>query len=76
MHWITQVCIIVYCTLWVAHAYQLSSRDSTDGKKLRSGMVLFVDHDTGVHYVGSLFGGITPRINADGTPYWRTDNEE
>lgn len=34
----------------------------------RSGLILYVDHRTGLHYLqGGLFGGITPRLNADGT---------
>lgn len=43
------------------------SRDDTDqpGGK-RSGLTLYVDHGTGVEYVGTLMGGLTPRLDASG----------
>lgn len=33
---------------------------------LRSGLNLYIDHGTGVHYVGTSDGGLTPRVCADG----------
>lgn len=37
-------------------------RDSTDRKKKRSGFFLFKDHGTGVEYLATEFGGLTPRV--------------
>lgn len=48
----------------------LSGRDDTDdpnGK--RSGMILYTDHKTGCQYVGTVLGGITPRLDKDGKPF-------
>jgi hypothetical protein len=42
--------------------------DDTDGPNGRSGMILYTDHKTRVQYVGTLFGGITPRLDKDGKP--------
>lgn len=45
-------------------------RDSTDDPTgSRSGLVLYTDHATGVQYVGTAFGGITPRVALDGKLY-------
>lgn len=45
-----------------------SGRDDTDGPDGISHMMLFTDHATGVQYLASNpFGGLTPRLNADGT---------
>ena len=42
-------------------------RDDTDSPDKRSGMRLYTDHKTGLQYLGGMFGGITPRLNEDGT---------
>ena len=42
--------------------------DSTDkSNKHRSGVTLITDYGTGCQYLETNFGGITPRLNADGT---------
>lgn len=41
-------------------------RDDTDTADKRSGLVLYTDYNTGCQYVGTVFGGITPRLDADG----------
>ena len=55
-----------------------TGRDSTDKPKTGwwifdkgiSGLRVYVDHATGVHYVkSSMFDKLQVRINADGTPY-------
>lgn len=43
-----------------------SERDDTDPPEGRSGMVLYIDHRTGCHYVGNPMGGIMPRVDASG----------
>lgn len=41
--------------------------DSTDASaELRSDMVIFNDYGTGLQYLGSRRGGLTPRLDADG----------
>lgn len=50
--------------LWVV----FKPTDSTDrGRFGRSGVVLVVDDLTGCHYLRAPWGGIAPRMNADGT---------
>ena len=41
-------------------------KDSTDSKDERSQMSLFTDHGTGCQYLSRTFGGLTPRMGADG----------
>ena len=50
--------------LFISNTIALKN-DATDGKK-RSGMVLRIDHGTGCHYLESIMGGITPRLDTDG----------
>jgi len=39
-------------------------------KASTSGLKLYIDHETGVHYIkGGFFDKMQVRINADGTPY-------
>jgi len=33
----------------------------------RSRMSIYVDNRTGCHYLGKLFGGLTPRLRPDGS---------
>jgi len=41
--------------------------DSTDKSATqRSGMTLYIDNMTGCHYLGALFGGVTPRLDNTG----------
>jgi len=44
--------------------------DDTDNFKTgeRSNLALYIDHGTGVHYIKSPFGSLTPRLNKDGQP--------
>ena len=42
------------------------NRDDTDGEK-RSNMQLHTDHKTGCQYLSVNGGGLTPRLNADGS---------
>jgi hypothetical protein len=45
---------------------QLSPRDDSDGKK-RSGLKVRTDALTGIQYLETIGGGITPRLNRDGS---------
>ncbi len=53
--------------------YDKLCRDSTDapGRGGRSGLTLYVDHGTGVEYVSTIMGGLTPRVDAQGRPMVR-----
>ena len=46
-------------------AYDVTD-DAKNGK--RSGLHIYVDRETGVQYVGTIFGGLTPRLDAQGQP--------
>lgn len=49
----------------------LTPTDSTDISRWnRSGLGVYTDNATGVQYVkAGMFGGITPRLNSDGSVY-------
>ena len=46
--------------------HTVTQKNSTDSKDERSQMSLFTDHGTGCQYLGRTFGGLTPRMGADG----------
>ncbi|MXS85320.1 hypothetical protein ABO04_05145 [Nitrosomonas sp. HPC101] len=50
-----------------------STDDHVTGK--RSGMRILVDHETGLQYLNTFPGGLTPRLDADGK-HMRTTDEE
>lgn len=56
--------------LILAALFNGMSRDDTDNPEgKRSGLTLYTDHRTGCQYIqGSIFGGITPRLDANGKP--------
>lgn len=62
--------LIFMLTLFIGYDYVMPT-DSTDkDKHNRSGLSLYIDHGTGVHYVkGGFFGTLVPRLNSDGTLY-------
>ena len=43
-----------------------SASDRPGDYTLRSGLKLYIDHGTGVHYVGNDTGGLTPRLLENG----------
>lgn len=46
-----------------------TKRDSTDAPGERSGLTLYRDAATGVQYVGTVSGGLTPRVDQNGKPF-------
>ncbi len=60
------------------HVFRGWNEDTTDkpkGQKGRySGLTVFVDHATGVHYVSTSLGGLTVRLKHDGLPWTETDD--
>lgn len=57
---------ILFLAVLVALSY-IRPMDSTDyGRFGRSGLRLHIDSATGCHYVSTIFGGPTPRLDADG----------
>lgn len=63
--WIIAVMLVAVGLISYFKSYDAT--DSNGGS--RSGMRLFTDYETGVQYVGGPWGGITPRLRADGTLY-------
>lgn len=65
--WKKVAVLLVAAYFLVAAIGACSPRDATDpphGK--RSGMLLRTDYGTGCQYLAEPFGGITPRVDADG----------
>lgn len=42
--------------------------DGTDSPSHHSGMAIYTDHGTGCQYLGRVFGGLTPRLDANSKP--------
>ena len=61
-----QLLVIAALIAIAAAVSLLAPYDDTDPPNGRSGMALYTDHLTGCQYVGKPFGGITPRLRADG----------
>lgn len=70
LEWIGILCVplTVAAFLAVTDWFAPAPFDSTDAPPLRSGMRLYTDHGTGCEYLGTPFGGLTPRLNATGRP--------
>lgn len=58
------LCIWLYVCFNVVKG--LYTYDSTDNGKKRSGMAVHVDDKTGCHYISTMFGGPTPRLDKNG----------
>ena len=65
--------IIIFCWLWspkspVAHKHWFGDYDATDDweNKKRSGVSIVIDYGTGVQYIATPIGGITPRLDSNG----------
>jgi hypothetical protein len=50
----------------ILFSYYRLGADATDGVGVRSGLGLRTDSETGCQYLESRFGGLTPRLTADG----------
>lgn len=59
----------IFLIIVVTALHGRSSRDNTDPKGGRSGLVLYTDAATGVQYVGTVMGGLTVRVDRDGKPF-------
>ena len=58
--------ILVGGLIWFL-GYLLQPTDNTDEDRWRrSGMMLYTDAETGCQYLRAGFGGLTPRMAADG----------
>lgn len=62
------ICLLV---LLAPRALATGKKDDSDGvgKDKESGLFVHTDQKTGVQYVSTPLGGITPRLNPDGTPH-------
>lgn len=58
-----------FLTASVASGYNPFSfkKDITDGEK-RSGLIIYTDYGTGVQYVANIMGGMSVRVDKDGSP--------
>jgi len=58
----------IFLILMMAWMFSRSGFDDSDKTRSeRSGLMIFTDHKTGCQYVGTILGGITPRLTAQGT---------
>lgn len=62
-----QVLLATVLLIYVVWFYGNRKRDDSDGFEKRSGVIVYTDHKTGVQYIGTILGGITPRLNPDGS---------
>lgn len=63
--YIAFISAIFILSYWLSGGFDT---DSTDGEK-RSGMRLHVDNLTGCHYLSAAGGGLTARLDSDGSHY-------
>lgn len=54
------ICVIAVVSFFAPH-------DDTDAPGSRSGLAIYVDYKTGCEYLGRTFGGLTPRLNVNGS---------
>ncbi len=61
---------IFYLLFMMAHGsgFLGMGKDDSDSGSKRSGMMVMTDYKTGVQYLMSPLGGLTPRLNEDGKP--------
>lgn len=62
------VIAIVYWAIWAQVFDDWDDTDQPKGTKKRkaSGLTIYYDYGTGLQYLCTPFGGITPRLDADG----------
>ena len=64
--------ILLFCWMMWASSSPSDKWDSTDDRdnKVRSKMIVYTDHATGVQYLSTRWGiTLTPRLDKDGKPY-------
>lgn len=62
MNWVV---IALLCAMFLGLVTS-PSHDDTDPPSGHSGMTLYTDQRTGCQYMGTGFGGLTPRMSQDG----------
>lgn len=65
------VCAIL-AVLIMMHWASAPNHDTTDAPDIHSGLRVYTDHATGVQYVSTMLGGVTPRIDRNGKPFMDT----
>lgn len=58
--------VIVFVIIMFGYYLLYPTDTSDEGRFSRSGLALHIDAKTGCHYVASQYGGITPRLTAEG----------
>ena len=66
MELIIKLAIIISIIVTINYFNEYDDTDN-EAEKERSGLNLFIDNRTGLHYIkGGLFGNIIPRLDANG----------
>ena len=62
--WKLLACAVALCLIF--SLFRVFPDDSDPGFWHRSGMVVYTDAATGLQYLGTIHGGLTPRLDANG----------
>lgn len=57
------ITLIIFGAYLIIHG---SYHDDTDAPGRHSGLIIYTDNKTQLQYIGSFFGGPTPRLAVDG----------
>lgn len=69
------IAILLWLTITLLYN-AFAPHDSTDPKGGgRSGLGLKIDHGTGCHYLTAAWGGVTPRLDAQGKQICREEDK-
>lgn len=66
-HWILCWIAILIVLSYVISLLPVGLDDSDLNSRNRSDMKIYTDYKTGLQYLGASKGGLTPRLNIDGT---------
>lgn len=66
-HWVLGWVFILIVLSYVISLLPIGLDDSDKSARKRSDMKIYTDYKTGLQYLGSSKGGLTPRLNVDGT---------
>lgn len=65
--YIIAILIVLGACVWFRNKFDVGTDDSDKNGSERSGLRVYTDHATGVQYLGTVDGALTPRLNRDGT---------
>lgn len=64
--WFIIATLVVVTFRWADDRWQITDRDSSDGRSGKSGMIVRTDAFSGCQYLETKDGSITPRMGVDG----------